>query len=360
MGGDDKAAPAGTSTLLRALAGDDEVAHFLSDSADVAAMLRFEAELAGSQADAGLVPAEAAARIADVCQSFAPDWPDLARSIAVDGVIVPALVRQLRNAVGQPHALLVHLGATSQDAIDTSLVLRLAAVLDLLENRLRRLVARLDELASEQGATVIMAHTRMQRAMQFTAADKIGTWSAPLRRHLERLSQMGPRLLVVQFGGPVGTRDGLAGKGNEVAAGLAKRLGLAAAPSWHSQRDRLLELGSWLSLVTGSLGKVGADISLMAQNDVGEVVLASGGGSSSLPHKSNPVAAELLVALARVNAGLIGALHQALVHENERSGAAWTVEWLILPQMLEATAGSVRRALDLVSGITFRASRGGA
>jgi 3-carboxy-cis,cis-muconate cycloisomerase len=353
MGGDDHAAASGTSTLLRALAGDDEVARLLSDSADAAAMLRFEAALAGSQADAGLVSADAAARIAHVCESFAPDWPDLHRSIAVDGVVVPALVRQLRDAVGQPHAPLVHLGATSQDAIDTSLVLRLAAVLDLLEDRLRRLVAGLDGLVSKQGASVLMAHTRMQRALPFTAADKIGTWSAPLRRHLDRLSQMRPHLLVVQFGGPVGTRDGLAGKGDEVAAGLAKRLGLAAVPSWHSQRDRLVELGSWLSLVTGSLGKLGADVSLMAQNEVGEVVVGGGGGSSSLPHKSNPVAAELLVALARVNAGLAGVLHQALVHENERSGAAWAIEWLTLPQMLEATAGSLRRALDLVSEITF-------
>jgi 3-carboxy-cis,cis-muconate cycloisomerase len=357
MGGDDYAAPSGTPTLLRALAGDDEVARCLGDSADVAAMLRFEAALAGSLADAGLVPAEAAARIADVCQSFAPNWPDLARSIAVDGVVVPALVRQLRDAVGEPHAPLVHLGATSQDAIDTSLVLRVAVVLDLLEKRLRRLVAGLEGLASKQGSTVLMAHTRMQRALPFMAGDKIATWSAPLRRHLDRLSQMRRRLLVVQFGGPVGTRDGLAGRGDEVAAGLAKRLGLAAVPAWHSQRDRLVELGSWLSLVTGSLGKLGADISLMAQNEVGEVILGEGGGSSSIPHKSNPVAAELLVALARVNAGLAGALHQALVHENERSGAAWALECLTLPQMLEATAGSLRRALDLVSEITFEASK---
>ena len=353
---DDGASPLIPSNLLRALAGDDEVAHVLSDSADVAAILRFEAALAGSQADAGLVSDEAAARIADVCQSFQPDWPDLARSIAVDGVVVPALVRQLRDAVGPPHASAVHLGATSQDAIDTSLVLRLAPIVDLLEGRLQRLIVGLDGLASEQGSTPLMAHTRMQRALPFTAADKIGTWSAPLRRHLDRLSQMRSRLLVLQLGGPVGTREGLAGKGDEIATGLAGRLGLAVAPSWHSQRDRLAELGSWLSLVTGSLGKIGADVCLMAQNEVAEVVIAGGGGSSAMAHKSNPVAAEVLVALARVNAGLLGALHQGLVHENERSGAAWTLEWLTLPPMVEATAGGLRRAVELVSEITFRES----
>ena len=115
---------------------------------------------------------------------------------------------------------------------------------------------------------------------------------------------------------------------------MAERLDLALRPSWHSQRDRIGEFGSFLSLLSGTLGKIGQDIALMAQNEVGEVQLATGGGSSAMPHKSNPVPAEVLVTLARFNAGLLGTLHQALVHENERSGAAWTLEWMVLPQMV--------------------------
>jgi 3-carboxy-cis,cis-muconate cycloisomerase len=356
MPGGEQAPSSGSSSLLGVLTGDEKIALLFGDEADIAAMLRFEAALAESEADAGLISRVAAARIAAVCADFAPDWPALAAGIAADGVAVPTLVRQLRMAVGEPHAIVVHLGATSQDAIDTSLVLRLVAVLDLLEGRLRELVTRLDKLAAGQGSIPLMGRTRMQQALPFTAADKIRTWTAPLRRNLQRLAELRPRLLVVQLGGPVGTRDGLNSKGEDVTAGLARRLGLAPAPSWHSQRDGIAELGSFLSLVSGSLGKFGEDVVLLAQNEVGQVVLAGGGGSSAMPHKSNPVTAEVLVALARFNAGLTGALHQALVHENERSGAAWAIEWLTLPRMAEATGAGLRLAFDLAGRIDFRPS----
>jgi 3-carboxy-cis,cis-muconate cycloisomerase len=198
-----------------------------------------------------------------------------------------------------------------------------------------------------------MAQTRMQRALPFTVADKIDTWSNPLRRHQEALLELAPQLLVVQLGGPVGTRAQLGPKGDAVAAALAARLGLRVAPSWHSQRDRIGALGAWLSLLSGTLGKIGQDVALMAQNEVAAVRLAAGGGSSAMAHKSNPVAAEALVAIARFNAGLLGTLHQALVHENERSGAAWTLEWMVLPQMIVATAGALRQAEGMIVGMRF-------
>ena len=137
---------------------------------------------------------------------------------------------------------------------------------------------------------------------------------------------------------------------------MAERLDLRPAPAWHSQRDRIGEFGAFLSLVSGTLGKIGQDIALMAQNEVGAVRLPSGGGSSAMAHKSNPVGAEVLVALARFNAGLLGTLHQALVHENERSGAAWTLEWMVLPQMTVATAAGLQKAQSLVAGMSFVAT----
>ena len=134
---------------------------------------------------------------------------------------------------------------------------------------------------------------------------------------------------------------------------MAERLGLSLAPPWHSQRDAIVEFGSWLALVAGSLGKMGQDVALMTQNAVGTARLGGGGTSSAMAHKQNPVPAELLVTLARFAAGLAGTLAGALVHENERSGSAWTLEWLVLPQMAVAAGAALRTALTLVGNLTF-------
>jgi 3-carboxy-cis,cis-muconate cycloisomerase len=277
----------------------------------------------------------------------------LAKGAAQDGVVAPALVRLLRVQVGAPHAAHVHRGATSQDVIDSSLILRLKPILALFETRLRALVETLRGLETNQGATPLMGRTRMQRALPIHAADKLRGWREPLERHGARLDELRPRLLIVQFGGAVGVRGDLGGKGEAVAAELARLLQLRAGPCWQVERDGLAELAAWTSLVTGSLGKIGMDVALMAQNEIGEVKLAEGGGSSAMPHKSNPVRAEALVTLARFNAALLGAQHQALVHENERSGAAWTLEWLVLPQMAVASAAALRHAQALCEGLRF-------
>ena len=340
-------------TLLSALAGDPELEALFTDAAALAAMLRFEAALAEAQAAAGTIPPAAAARIAEVCAGFAPDRPALASGLARDGVVVPDLVRQLRAAVGEPHAGDLHRGATSQDAIDTGLALRLAPALHILDTRLDRLDAALAALSARDGATALMAQTRMQRALPFTAADKVGTWRGPLPRHRARLAGLRPRLLKLQLGGPVGTRAELGERGAAIAEHMAGRLGLADAPAWHSQRDGVVEFGQWLALVCGSLGKMGQDVALMVQNEVAAAKLAGGGLSSAMAHKSNPVPAELLVTLARFTAGLSGTLATAMVHENERSGAAWTLEWLVLPQLVVAAGAALRTALALVAALSF-------
>jgi 3-carboxy-cis,cis-muconate cycloisomerase len=189
--------------------------------------------------------------------------------------------------------------------------------------------------------------------MPIVAADKLRGWREPLVRHIRRVDELRPRLLVVQLGGAVGNREGLEGKADMIVAELARLLGLGAGPCWHVERDALAEFASWLSLVTGTLGKIGADIALMAQNEIGEVKLAEGGGSSAMPHKSNPVGAEALVALARFNATMLGAQHQSLVHGNERSGAAWTLEWLVLPQMVVAAGAALNLAARLCDRLQF-------
>ena len=316
-------------------------------------MLAFEGALALAQGGAGLIPTEAATRIADRCKDFLPDIAILSKGFARDGVVVPALIKALRAHVRPPAETYVHRGATSQDVIDTSLVLRLKPVLDLFATRLRALLALLGRIDKQQGTVALMGRTRMQRAMPIVAADKLRAWREPLARHLVRLEEMRPRLLVVQFGGAVGNRAGLDGKGEAIVAELARLLELRAGPCWQVERDALAEFAGWLSLVSGSLGKVGADIAILAQNEIGEIKLAGGGASSAMAHKSNPVGAEVLVALARFNAALVGAQHQALVHENERSGAAWTLEWLVLPQMAVATGAALNAALNLCAGLRF-------
>lgn len=337
------------------LLGDADVSAFFSADAERSAMLRFEVALAVAEAQAGVIPAEAAAAIASALSTFEPDTEALRRGTARDGVVVPELVRQIRGAVGGDAAAYVHYGATSQDVVDTALALRLMPVLAILDDRLAAVIAELDALRERDGAVDVMAHTRMQAAIPVTAARKIRSWRAPLERHHARLATVRYTVCVLSFGGAAGTLEKLGDKAGPVIALLATGLGLdAVAHARHSERDGVAELASWLSLVTGSLGKMGQDVALAAQSEVGEIRLASGGGSSAMPHKVNPVGAETLVALARFNATLVSGLHQSLVHENERSGAAWTLEWMLLPQMVVACAAALRTAQTLVAQLSFQ------
>lgn len=340
-------------TLLSTLAGDGEIEALLADDAQLAAMLAFERALAEASAEAGWISDAAAPAVADAIDGFSPDRDGLGAGMARDGVVVPALVAQLRARVAEPHRAALHRGATSQDVIDTALVLQLGKVTDVLVERVRAILARLDGLAESDGHRPLMAHTRMQVALPFTLGAKLATWRAPLARLLPALAAARADTLAVQLGGPVGDRSSFDGHGDAIARGVAARLGLADAPPWHSARDRIAAFGSLLVLVSGALGKIGVDVALMAQNEVAAVTLAGGGGSSAMAHKSNPVNAEVLVSLARYNAGLAGILNQALVHENERSGAAWTLEWLTLPPMAVTAGASLRLGGALLEQLRF-------
>ncbi|MEO3385455.1 3-carboxy-cis,cis-muconate cycloisomerase [Mesorhizobium sp. CAU 1741] len=344
--------------VLGGLLGDEEVSRFFSAEAEMQAMLEFEIALAGAEAAEGVVAEEAGAAIAKALGGFEPDLERLREGTARDGVVVPELVKQLRAVVGEPHGSSVHFGATSQDVIDTGLALRMVRITTLLEQRLDGIVAFLAELEERDGSREVMAHTRMQAAIAVPASRKIASWRQPLERHLDRFGPVRAEVAVLQFGGAAGTLEKLGERAAAVTERLAKALGLrAVSQARHSERDGITGFASWLSLVTGSLGKMGQDIALMAQSEVGEIRLATGGGSSAMPHKVNPVGAETLVALARFNATLVSGMHQSMVHENERSGAAWTLEWLILPQMVVATAAALRCAEALLRGLSFTDAR---
>lgn len=338
--------------FLSGLLGDEEVAAHFSADADIAAMLSFEKALARAEAEEGIIDAEAADTIARMCDAFAPDMAVLRTATARDGVVVPELVRELRKAIGAPHDGRLHHGATSQDVIDTSLALRLKPVLATLRERLDSVVAALARIEQRHGPEPLMARTRMQAAIPISVGDRIRTWRRPLERRIEELPRIMDVACRLQFGGPVGTLDKFGAKGPAVRRRLAALLDLPATDeAWHSQRDGLVKLCDWLSLVTGSLGKFGQDIALMAQNGIDEIALSGGGGSSAMAHKHNPVRAEMLVTLARFNAVQVSGMHQAMVHEQERSGASWALEWMLLPQMAMATAAALRTTAQLIASV---------
>lgn len=337
-------------TLLSAIAGDEEIEALLSDEAQLVSVLAFESALAQATAEAGVISADAAAAVDAAIARFKPDWANLRAGMQRDGVVVPSLVAQLRAVLPEQHRAALHRGATSQDAVDTALSIQLRRILPILVARIAKLETSLAALLARYGAQPLMAHTRTQAALPITLGDKLESWARPLAAHRAALSGT---VLKVQFGGPVGDRRDLDGQGGRIAAGLAARLHLADASAWHTAREPVAALGQRLALLTGSLGKIGADILLMAQTEVASIVLSGGGASSAMPHKSNPVNAEILLALAHHAASLSGTLAHAMIHEGERSGAAWTLEWLALPPLVVASGAALLRAQRLIEQVSF-------
>ncbi len=336
---------------LGALFGDAEARAIWSAEAQMARILAFEAAWSRALGEAGLAEPAAAEAAAAAIEAHRPDMADLARGTARDGLPVPALVRQLRRAAGD-HAGAVHEGATSQDAIDTALALAIRDTTDLLLTRLEALEAALGALDARHGRARLMGRTRMQAARPIAVSTRLASWRDPLARHCERLAALRPRVERVQAGGAVGDAAALGDAAPAVVASLARRLGLGAPErAWHAQRDGVAEWGAALSLVAGTTGKMGQDVCLMAQQGLDEIVLAGGGGSSAMAHKSNPVLAELLVTLARFAAAQLGGLHGAVVHEQERSGAAWMLEWMTLPPLALAAARSLSAGLELCAQV---------
>lgn len=338
---------------LSGLFADDEIAALWSAEAQLSSMLAFEAAWSRHGHLAGLWSEGEGAAAATAIRDVTLMPSALHEGTAQDGVCVPALVRLLKARTG---ATAVHKGATSQDVIDTATVLSLVQSLDGLERRVHVLESGLSDLKDRLGGSTMMGRTRMQAAMPISVKDRIETWRLPLLAHHDRLSHLRPRVALVQIGGAAGDRSALGDGADALCAAVADDLGLASTPrSWHAMRDGMAEAASVLSLVTGTLGKMGQDICLMAQQGIDEITLTGGGGSSAMPHKQNPVLAELLVTLARFNATQVSGMHHAMIHEQERSGAAWTLEWMLLPQMTLAAG----RALDVATTLVAQIERMG-
>lgn len=338
---------------LSGLFTDPETAAILSPDRQMAHMLAFEAAWSRALGATGRVPAALADEVAGIVDTARIDLDDIAAGMATDGVPVPRLVAQLTALLPEGGGAALHKGATSQDVVDTALVLALRDLSDLFDARLTALVATLRGLENRFGDAPLMGRTRMQAAEPMTVRDRLLAWRLPLETHQARLAALRPAVERVQIGGASGDRRALGANAEAVVAHVAQALGLQpTAKAWHAMREGIADYAGWLSLVSGSLGKIGQDVALMAQQGIGEIAMSGGGGSSAMPHKQNPVAAELLVSLARFNAVQVSAIHHALVHEQERSGAAWALEWLVLPQMALATGRALATAQDMLARVT--------
>ncbi len=344
--------------LLGALFGDVDIVPLFSSATEIRVMIDVEIALARVQAQLGIIPAPAAEAICVGLADYTPPDSILAEGTRTSGVIVPPLVKALRAAVGPPHGDYVHWGATTQDIADTAFVLRLRAALDLLEARLDAVIAALADAAERYGEMPMAARTRSQVATPTTFGLRIAGWLSPLLRCKGRLAELRPRLLVVQLGGAAGTLGVFGARGVDVMAALAAELTLAVPlKPWHAERDSLIELANWLALVTGALGKMAGDLILMGRSESREARAGEGGGSSTMPQKANPVAAETMIALARHNAGQIGIAHQAMIHAEERDGSAWALEWMVLPQMVVSTGAALSHAEALACSLAPDADR---
>lgn len=334
------------------------------DQGRVQGMLDFEAALARAEARVGLIPREAVAPIEAACRADFYDFSALALAIATAGNSAIPLVKALgkRIAAASPEAeRYVHLGATSQDAMDSGLVLQLRAAIGLIEADLAALGDALAEQAERHADTPLAGRTWLQQATPVTLGMKFAGLLGAVTRHRQRLAELKPRLLCLQFGGASGSLAALGEQAWPVAEALAVELSLNLPDQpWHTQRDRLVEFASLLGLVAGTLGKLGRDLSLLMQTEAGELFepAAPGkGGSSTMPHKRNPVSAAVLIGAATRAPGLVATLFAAMPQEHERSLGLWHAEWESLPELCCLVSGALQHALLVVPGLEVDAAR---
>mgnify|MGYP000353073340 CR=1 FL=1 len=339
------------SEIYKDLFSDQEIAALFSDRAHIRSMIAVEMALAVVQGEAGVIPAEAAEKIINTEFNISPE--DLSEGTAKDGIVVPTLVKLLKSAVGGDDASYVHFGATSQDILDTALVMQLAKVFDIFEIRIASLTKTLATLADQHRAAIMAARTRSQISTPTTFGLKAANWLMPLIRHSERLEQLKERVLVLSIGGASGTLSALSEKdGIATARGLAEKLGLGLSPlPWHNQRDTIVELGAYCALLSGSIAKIASDVILLSSSGIGELSIEGGGKSSTMPQKNNPALAEAIVALSKTNIDLLASLAHAMIHNHERDAAAWQIEWLTLPKCLITTGTCLNHIQDLIGSL---------
>ena len=335
----------------------EPVDELFSERATLSRYLVVEAGLARVQAAMGIIPDAAAEAICEVSVEDI-DTDRFARAFEHVGFPVVGLVKQLVDLTPGGWGEHAHWGATTQDIMDTALVLGLRDVLDWVGSGLEQLVSALGRLAREHQWTPMVGRSQLQHAVPITFGYKVATWLTPLLRHRARLQQLRPRLLQVQLGGAVGTLASLGVHGEEVRRRLADELGLEPPiTSWHTQRDTLAECVCVFGMLGGSLAKIATDIVLMAQTDVAELREPSSPGrgtSSTMPQKRNPILSQQAIVAARLLRGQVAAILEVMPQDHERGSGSWQTEWTVIPDAASYTLAIVDRVLELVSGLVVQ------
>jgi 3-carboxy-cis,cis-muconate cycloisomerase len=334
------------------------------DAATLQNMLDFEAALARAEAATGVIPNSAAEGIASACKAAEFDLTALAEAATRSGNLAIPLVKALTARVAKSDAeaaRYVHWGATSQDVIDTAAMLTLRGAIEVLLIDLDRAVAGFAKLARQHRDTAVVARTWLQHALPMPFGLKLAEYAAALSRSRRRVRRLREETLALQFGGAAGTLAALGDKGFVVAERLAQelQLPLPEAP-WHTHRDRIAEAASVLAILAGSCGKIARDVSLMMQTDVAEAFEPAGegrGGSSTMPHKRNPVAAPTALAAATMAPNLAATIFAAQVQDHERSAGPWHAEWPTLPTLLLVTSGALAAIVDIAEGLEVDVAR---
>ncbi len=335
-----------------------------SDHALVSYMVEAEVALAQAQAQVGVIPQTAADVIERTAKTALKhiDFDALATATGLAGNVAIPFVKQLTAIVKQADedaARYVHWGATSQDILDTACILQCRDALTIVQNQVQQCYDTALSQAQTYRYQVMMGRTWLQQALPITLGHKLARWASAFKRDLDRMDAMKARVLTAQLGGAVGSLASLQNQGSVVVDAFAQQLQLnAAACTWHGERDRIVEIASVLGMITGNLGKMARDWSLMMQTEIAEVFepTAKGrGGSSTMPHKRNPVAAASVLAAANRVPALISSIYQSMVQEHERSLGGWHAEWLSLPEIFQLTAGALERTLDVLQGMEVHA-----
>ena len=332
-----------------------------SPEAHVRGMLAFEAALARAEARAGIIPQEAATVITANCKEELFDVTALYREAAVAGTPAIPLVRMLAARVEGDAQKFVHWGATSQDAIDTALMLQMRDGLDLLVEGLLGMCAACATLAEQHRHTLMAGRTLLQQALPITFGLKAARWLALATRQVHALRERRERTLAVQLGGAAGTLASLKDNGLRVVALLAEELGLPAPDlPWHTERDRVAEIASALGVVAGAMAKIAGDVVHLSQTEVGEVSEGAAPGkgrSSAMPQKHNPVDATFAIASARLAVGVVPVILSAMAQEHERAVGGWQAEWPTIPDLFRFTASAVERVRGAVGDLQIDPAR---
>ncbi len=332
-----------------------------SPQAHVREMLTFEAALARAEARAGIIPQEAATVIAANCRVELFDVTALYREAAVAGTPAIPLVRMLTAQVEGDAQKFVHWGATSQDAIDTALMLQMRDGLDLLVEGLLGMCAACATLAEQHRHTLMAGRTLLQQALPITFGLKAARWLALATRQVHALRERRERTLAVQLGGAAGTLASLRDNGLRVVELLAEELGLPAPDlPWHTERDRVAEIASALGVVAGAMAKIAGDVVHLSQTEVGEVSEGAAPGkgrSSAMPQKHNPVDATFAIASARLAVGVVPVILSAMAQEHERAVGGWQAEWPTIPDLFRFTASAVERVRGAVGDLQIDPAR---